>query len=822
MSLSSRAMLLTLFGLPLWAACDPTDPVDAAASASWDDAAADAPAEVPASARTELEQTGRVRLLIELAPAGMPTLYAGQTRRVQDEVRAVRRSLLASTTKTLMEALPAGAVPVHEFAQLPFVTMELTRVEALDALASAPRVVGVHLEERMETTGGRSRGPVSRSAAAAAGFTGAGTAVAVLDTGLDYTRSAFGRCAEAGVPGACRVVEVLDIAPDDGALDDDGHGTDVAAIVGGVAPGTDLIGLDVFRGDGFAYTSDVVAAIDWVVDHAGEYNIVALNMSFGGGHDTETCDASPFELATAIASDAGIASAAAVGTAGIGAPACAPSTMKVGAVYSPLAGSAFADSALRAEHVTFFSTAADVVDLLAPGGIFTAGGDSAGGTAEATARVAGALAIVAEAFPTEGPEDWLERLQDTGMKMTERGDGTSASHMDVGAAVSAAEAEGAPSVELTVNAGDAATNSRVLLADLTVTEGSAAVSEMCLANADDGVPAACTDWLPLSNPMAWQTTAGQGTKVVAAWVRDETGQVSDPATADIVLDTIPPIAGELSALAMVDSVDLSWTAATDAGSGVERYSVRVLEGTTPPSDCQSGDVAYEGADLSTSVEDLTTGEDYSFLLCAHDAAGNQGVGMAAIVHTGVEAMDAVTINSGDEWTNTREVHLDVESDGAAEMCISNTPRCGASLWQAFSPSVEWTLPDTDGARTVYVRFRTIEGTESDPETATITLDREPASAGWAQGSVRRSDNRMIVEWGDFTDDVSGIAEYRVQVSLSGEIPPECSEDARTAPAFMRKVALRRSVGIVATKVAICAVDEAGNVSVPAIATIEPR
>ena len=37
--------------------------------------------------------------------------------------------------------------------------------------------------------------------------------VAVIDTGVDYTRSEFGSCTAPGVPAGCRVVAALDTAP---------------------------------------------------------------------------------------------------------------------------------------------------------------------------------------------------------------------------------------------------------------------------------------------------------------------------------------------------------------------------------------------------------------------------------------------------------------------------------------------------------------------------------------------------------------------------------------------------------------------------------
>jgi subtilisin family serine protease len=105
-----------------------------------------------------------------------------------------------------------------------------------------------------------------------------------------------------------------------------------------VAPDTGLIGMDVFRTDGYAYSSDIIAAIDWVVTNQATHNIVAINMSLGGGQYTSECGSSSYEVAIAIAKEAGIASAVATGNDGwtdrIASPACAPSAIKVGVVYT--------------------------------------------------------------------------------------------------------------------------------------------------------------------------------------------------------------------------------------------------------------------------------------------------------------------------------------------------------------------------------------------------------------------------------------------------------------------------------------------------------
>jgi hypothetical protein len=69
-----------------------------------------------------------------------------------------------------------------------------------------------------------------------AGYAGASTYVAVIDTGVNYTYSDFGSCSQPG--GSCRVAAYKKVVPgDNNLLDDSGHGSNVASIVTQVAPG---------------------------------------------------------------------------------------------------------------------------------------------------------------------------------------------------------------------------------------------------------------------------------------------------------------------------------------------------------------------------------------------------------------------------------------------------------------------------------------------------------------------------------------------------------------------------------------------------------
>ena len=141
--------------------------------------------------------------------------------------------------------------------------------------------------------------------------------------------------------------------------------------------------------------------------------------------------------------EAGVASAVATGNNGwankISSPACAPTAVKVGAVYDGDYGrmgwSGCTDATTAADKVTCFSNSASFVDLLAPGALITAGGYTMGGTSQATPHVAGALAVMAAAYPRESPEEWTQRLMDTGVTLTDHRNGRAFPRIDVEAAV---------------------------------------------------------------------------------------------------------------------------------------------------------------------------------------------------------------------------------------------------------------------------------------------------------------------------------------------------------------------------------------------------
>jgi serine protease AprX len=104
--------------------------------------------------------------------------------------------------------------------------------------------------------------------------------IAIVDSGIDKNRGDFdngGRVIDSQV-----ITQLKPNSPGDGR----GHGTFVAGIAAGSAPGyagaapaANLVSLDVMDDSGMARTSDVIAAAEWIYEHKDEKNIRVANFS---------------------------------------------------------------------------------------------------------------------------------------------------------------------------------------------------------------------------------------------------------------------------------------------------------------------------------------------------------------------------------------------------------------------------------------------------------------------------------------------------------------------------------------------------------------
>jgi subtilisin family serine protease len=316
----------------------------------------------------------------------------------------------------------SGAAVLDNLSALGAQSLRFTSPQALLAYSRQQSVTAVRADRMNELFLSQSLALINQPAAATAGYTGAGTSVAVIDTGVDYRNTAFGGCSAPG--GSCKVAYAQDFAPNDGSPDANGHGTNVAGIVLGVAPSARIISLDVFQGNG-ASDSWILSAINWVITNRATYNIASVNMSLGYADTwyTSTCTGSNYDSAFANLRSAGVLPVVAAGNDGfdsgvfkngVSSPACAPGAVRVGAVYDANVGSrswssGCTDSTTSADKPTCFSQSAPILSLWAPGSTITAAGRCTSGTtcgttvtysgtSQATPHVAGAVAVLKSAL----------------------------------------------------------------------------------------------------------------------------------------------------------------------------------------------------------------------------------------------------------------------------------------------------------------------------------------------------------------------------------------------------------------------------------------
>ncbi|MDR9392589.1 MAG: S8 family serine peptidase, partial [Trueperaceae bacterium] len=321
-----------------------------------------------ATLRATAEADGRVRVLVELATPTRPEARLGTA-----SLRAQRARIAAAQAAVLTTAGP-DARPTRRYAALPLLGLEVgpAALDALarDALARDGGVARVFPDRRNYPTLGATVPRVGAPDAWALGFDGAGTTVAVLDTGVDADHPTFDgttvreacfstHAPESGVTSLCEDFATEAVGPGAAAPTPDlagaFHGTHVAStavgggggpVAAGVAPAADLAAIEVFTrgeacwGEGtadctFALDSDVLAGLEHALEHQAAWNLAAVNLSLGTTTTYAGTCASPYDgvFRDLRAAGVGVIVASGNGRAdgGISSPACAADAIAVGA-----------------------------------------------------------------------------------------------------------------------------------------------------------------------------------------------------------------------------------------------------------------------------------------------------------------------------------------------------------------------------------------------------------------------------------------------------------------------------------------------------------
>ena len=384
-------------------------------------------------------------------------------------VLALRETRYRQVKARTASFLPTGEFDtVADFKHLPMSLLRIRSSRALTALANHSDVVGIYrnqlkypvpdLTPQLDST---SQSFVGQPAAAAAGLTGSGTTVLVIDTGANYTVSDLGSCTTPATPTSCRISHALYVNAANAIVSDptavtstsNNHGTNVASIVAGVATATRIAVVNVFGTNSSTSDAKILAAINWGIANQSTYNIRAMNLSLGDSTSNASycTSGNPYVSAFANARAAGIVPVAASGNNGfldgIASPACTPGAVSVGAVYAANYGtvgwSSCTDSTTAADKVVCFSNSASFLGMLAPGAIITAGGLTMGGTSQASPFVAASMGLLYAAYPSSSIDEQVDRLKNAGVGITDPRNGLVTKRLDlnpIATAVTAAAA----------------------------------------------------------------------------------------------------------------------------------------------------------------------------------------------------------------------------------------------------------------------------------------------------------------------------------------------------------------------------------------------
>ena len=369
-------------------------------------------------------RTGRTHRIIVQADAGV---LKALRKQVKGFKKALKHAAAFEVSDEELDALRRNPLLSHISGDLP----------VMGDMAVTNRVTGATA--------------VWTASANAAGYTGTGVGIAILDSGIAAHDALDSRV----------LAHVNLVSDEPGRFTDSfGHGTHIAGIAagnrsaalpitpgfnGGSAPSANLVDVRVLGANGSGRTSDVIEGIEWVIDNHETYNIRVINLSLGHAVTESSltdplCQAVERAAAEGItvvvsAGNYGVTSAGTPVLGGITSPGNSPAALTVGALDTK--GTLDTSDDVVADYSSKGPAPYDAIvkpDVVAPGTRLVsleasrsyisssypqwhiAGkGRNAylrlSGTSMATAVVSGGVALLLEAAPSLTPEQVKTVLQ---------------------------------------------------------------------------------------------------------------------------------------------------------------------------------------------------------------------------------------------------------------------------------------------------------------------------------------------------------------------------------------------------------------------------
>ncbi|MGA1823813.1 MAG: S8 family peptidase [bacterium] len=442
--------------------------------------------------RNFVEGESKIRVIVNLhVPSGFKSTQ--EFKNIQ--FRQTLQSEVSHVQERVISALDTSNICItNRFSYIFGFSAEVT-LQGLQGLVDNPDIASID-EDKILSAHLAQGIPLMNAATARSTYNGSNIAIAICDTGIDYTHERLGN---GGFPNS-KVIGGYDTGENDpDPMDGHGHGTCCAGIaagnpgtsgdyIGGVAYNAKLYALKMTYepSNGTAWSSDMVEAWEWCITHQNDdinNPIMIISTSFGSGryyHHTD-CD-SAISAMTAAADNAralGITLFVASGNNGYcnstSWPGCLSDVISVGAVYDSAFGMCYpcvsSDSCAQkdpatgcitgyyvsdntsADMVTSYSNTASFLTLFAPSNqtyttdIVGSGGYSSGnyyssfgGTSAACPYAAGAAAclqsaakVITGSYLT--PDGVKSQMVDTGNPITDKKVDITIPRVNLGAAI---------------------------------------------------------------------------------------------------------------------------------------------------------------------------------------------------------------------------------------------------------------------------------------------------------------------------------------------------------------------------------------------------
>jgi serine protease AprX len=312
-----------------------------------------------------------------------------------------------------------------------------------------------------------------------AGYTGKGVDVALIDSGVSPVQ---------GLSDSNKIVNGPDLslesqAPNLTFLDTFGHGTFMAGLIAGrdstpsgsapastylgMAPDARIVSLKVATADGGTDVSQVIAAIDWVVQHRSDngLNIRIINLSYATNAQQDAA-VDPLAYAAEQAWKKGFVVVAAGGNYGfqshmnnapaLGDPAFDRYIFAIGSsdsmgtqsleddtvpTFSPWpkrGATRSVDLVAQGVHLQSLRVANSFIDAYHPEGLIGSRYFRGSGTSQSAAILSGAAALILEKYPAATPDQVKKLLEDTADPIKAKSQQIGAGELQLGPALAAA------------------------------------------------------------------------------------------------------------------------------------------------------------------------------------------------------------------------------------------------------------------------------------------------------------------------------------------------------------------------------------------------